>query len=437
MRAIAYNVMLVAGVSALVFNGNPLLRFDAYYILGDFLEIPNLGQRANEYLSYLINRYAFGVKTARSNVSAPGEAAWFVIFGIASFCYRMLVLVGILILVASQYFAAGVFLALWSSYSMVAQPLGKAIGHLASGAQLRAKRTRAWAVTLSFLLIAAGLIVLVPVPSWTRTEGIVWAPEQSVGRATTDGFIDKVLARPNERVRKGDALIVCSDPELPARMRVLEAQLQELQARYVAAVATDKVQAQIVREDVAHVSARLAHARARVKEMVVTSPGDGVFIMPEPQNAPGRFLQRGDQAGYVMDFSTVTVRVVVQQGDMDLVSRATQNVEIRPVERVSEVVKATIRNAQPAATDQLPSLALSLQGGGQIGIDPAKPRDPGRPNEARSLTSLFVYDINLAADARVWTLGNRVHVRFNHPAEPLATQWYRSVRRVFLAKFNV
>src|SRR5262249_43592084 len=155
----------------------------------------------------------------------------------------------------------------------------------------------------------------------------------------------------------------------------------------------------------------------------------------EPQNAPGRFVQRGDQLGYVIDFSTVTVRVVVPQGSADLVSRATENAEIRPVERIADVVKATIRSAQPAATDRLPSLALPLQAGGQISVDPIKQRDPANPGEVRAVASLFVYDVELAADARVWTLGNRVYVRFNHPAEPLARQWYRSLRGLLLAKF--
>jgi len=45
-RAIAFNVILIGGVSTLLFNGNPLLRFDAYFILSDLIEIPNLGSRA-------------------------------------------------------------------------------------------------------------------------------------------------------------------------------------------------------------------------------------------------------------------------------------------------------------------------------------------------------------------------------------------------------
>src|SRR6185503_5581836 len=122
-RALAYNVILVAGVSTIFFNANPLLRFDGYYILGDFLEIPNLGQRANEYLAYLLNRYAFGVRGVKSPVSAPGERGWLLAFGLASFCYRMFILVGIVVVVASKYLVIGVLLAAWASYAMFIQPL--------------------------------------------------------------------------------------------------------------------------------------------------------------------------------------------------------------------------------------------------------------------------------------------------------------------------
>jgi len=56
---IAYNVIFVASVSTVLFNGNPLLRFDAYYVLTDLIEIPNLAQRYRQYFSYLVRRYAW------------------------------------------------------------------------------------------------------------------------------------------------------------------------------------------------------------------------------------------------------------------------------------------------------------------------------------------------------------------------------------------
>ena len=49
VRTLAFNTMIVAGVSTLLFNGNPLLKFDAYYVLSDYLEIPNLASKANAY----------------------------------------------------------------------------------------------------------------------------------------------------------------------------------------------------------------------------------------------------------------------------------------------------------------------------------------------------------------------------------------------------
>ena len=68
VRAFAFNVMLIGGVSTLLFNGNPLLRFDGYFVLADAVEIPNLGQRSSKYFWYIIQRYLFGLKEAMMNL---------------------------------------------------------------------------------------------------------------------------------------------------------------------------------------------------------------------------------------------------------------------------------------------------------------------------------------------------------------------------------
>ena len=62
LRAALFNTMLIASVSTLIFNGNPLLRYDAYYMLADLIEMPNLGARSQRYWRYLLERYLFGVK---------------------------------------------------------------------------------------------------------------------------------------------------------------------------------------------------------------------------------------------------------------------------------------------------------------------------------------------------------------------------------------
>ena len=65
--------MVIASVSTLIFNGNPLLRYDAYYILADLIEIPNLGARSLRYWSYLLERYLLGVKERDPPHASPAR----------------------------------------------------------------------------------------------------------------------------------------------------------------------------------------------------------------------------------------------------------------------------------------------------------------------------------------------------------------------------
>lgn len=430
-RAIAYNVIIVAGVSTLLFNANPLLRYDGYYILGDYLEIPNLAQRANEYLGYLTNRYLFGVEGGNSPAAAPGERGWFVFYAIGSFIYRMFMMVSISLLVASQFFFIGIVLAIWAFATMLVIPLGKKLQYLVAGPQLESHRKRALLSTGLIVLLVGAIVLWLPAPSSTRAQGVIWAPEEAQVRSTVDGFMTRVLAKPGTLVRRGDVLIECEDPELDARTRVLQAQLAELEARYTASIVSRRVQADLIIEQKQHLVAALELANRRQAELQVRSPADGMFIMADVQNAPGKFTQRGEVLAWVMDSAATSVRVVVAQAEENLVSKLTRKVEIRPAGGIGNPILAQIKREVPAATDELPSMTLSLQGGGKIGLDPSKSGD------GKALEKLFVLDLDLVTGAPAAYIGGRIHVRFEHQPEPLADQWYRDVRRIFLKRFNV
>src|SRR4029077_2345669 len=103
LRALLFNVMVVAGVSTLVFNGNPLLRYDAYYILSDLLEVPNLAQRAARYWGHLVDTYAFRTERLPEFMATPGERIWLLLYAPASFFYRIVVILAIALFVASEY----------------------------------------------------------------------------------------------------------------------------------------------------------------------------------------------------------------------------------------------------------------------------------------------------------------------------------------------
>ena len=430
-RAIAYDVILVAGVSTLLFNANPLLRYDGYYILADYLEIPNLAQRSNEYVGYLVNRYLFGVDGGTSPVSASGERGWFVFYAIGSFIYRMFMMVSIAVLVASRFFIVGVILAVWALATMLVLPIAKKLNYLFASPRLASHRQRAIFATISFVSLFAVALFWLPATSSTRAEGVIWAPEQAQVRANVDGFVTAVLARPDQRVRQGEVVIQTEDPELEARSRILQAQLAELDARYNAMILTKRVQADVINEQKKHVAEALELAIRRQAELQVRSPANGTFIIQDAQNSPGRFVQRGEVLAYVIDSAATTVRVVVPQSEGGLVARRTRRVEIRPADRIAKPIEARIQREVPAATDELPSMTLSLQGGGKIGLDPRKSGD------AKAVEKLFVLDLELPQGEQANYFGGRIYVRFEHEPEPLAQQWYREIRRAFLKKFNV
>ena len=430
VRAIAYNVMLIAGVSTLIFNGNPLLRFDGYYIFADWLEIPNLGARSNRYLGYLIQRYLFGAREA-SSPAAPGERAWLAFYAVASFGYRMFVMVAIVVFVVTKFFFIGVIIGIWAGILMFVLPLTKSAAFLISSPRLREHRPRALAVTALVLGVVGGAFFFAPTPHGTVAEGVVWVPDKAKVFAGTNGFVAHVLVAPNEWVSEGTPLIEMEDPIHLARVRVLEAQLKEFEVRYAAENVRNRVEAAITGERIKQTKERLSNAREHVSNLVIRSSTTGVFLLPKPDDLIGRFVGKGELLGYVANFERPTVRVVVTQSDIDLVRRRTQRVDVRLAERFAEVIPATVTREVPAALDRLPSVALGTFGGGVIPIDPSE------EGYDIALQKVFQFELALPSTARVTQVGGRVFVRFDHGSETLAWQVYRSVRQMFLSKFNV
>jgi putative peptide zinc metalloprotease protein len=435
-QAFLHQVLIAAGVSTVIFNANPLLRFDGYYVLADWLEIPNLAQRANQYLGHLINRHLFRVRPVQQAAQfspplTPREAPWLLGYCIASFAYRMLVAVGIVLLVAPRFFFVGVVLALWSAWGTLGKPLLGQIKYLASSPVLQGRRVLACSVSVALTAGISAFVALVPMPSWTNAEGVIWMPEAARVRAPHACFGAGVLVVPGTQVRAGAPLLACSDPELDAQQSQAQAKSAELGSRLRHAQSLDRVQAQVVGAELRHAQQRLADLDKRRSQLSIAAPVSGTFVMLSPQDFAGRYIERGEQLAYVLEPRHFSLFTVVGQGEVDRVRQHTTQVSLRSVDRVGQPLAAQLQREVPAATTQLPSMALALQGGGKIGLDPGS---NGRP-EPQALNSLFHFELLLTGDAKPKAVGQRVYVRFVHEPEPLAQQWYRPVRQLFLKTF--
>ncbi len=429
VRAVAFNVVIVAGVSTIFFNGNPLLRFDAYYILADYLEIPNLGSRANRYLGYLAQRYLVRNEEARFTLSNRREAFWLVFYGIASFCYRIFISLRIALFVAGKFFFIGVLIALWALAGLVVMPVIRLFRTILTVPELYKRRGRITALALTAGGLLLVLVFGVRLPSTTIAGGIVWPGEHAQVRAGSDGTVQRLTARPNTKVSAGDPLIVCENPEIEQELLVLSARLREYQARHQKALATDRTEEKIIAEEVDRIKGELRRAEERRQALVVRSPAAGRFVLPNAEDYPGRFLRRGDPLGYVVDQEKTTVLAPVSQKQVGKIRHNVRSVAARPADRVFHRIPARLIREVPAASTRLPSLAFSLEGGGSFALDPRS------QEEQRSFQKLFYFEVALEEPLQN-RLGARVFLRFAHEAEPLASRWYRTLRRLFLRVFN-
>lgn len=431
VRAAAFNAALIGGVSTLLFNGNPLLRFDGYYVMSDLVEIPNLGNRSNRHIFYLIKRYLFGMRDETSPATARGERTWFFFYSISAFIYRLFIMVAIALFIASKFFFIGVLLAVWAIGMTLVWPVLKGIRWLIDAPELRRRRRRAVTVSALTVFGVAAATFAVPIPYGTAAQGVIWLPPESMVRAETDGFVQSVVAAPEAGVGSGDLLIRLEDPILAAENALLQAQRAEIATRLRHEIQADRTREAILREQMEHADAAVALNETRLAAHQIAATRNGTFVISEPEKLEGRHVRRGDLLGYVVVDGDAVLRVAVPQGEADLVRRRLEGVEIRFADQPATALASEIIQAVPKAQLDLPSAALTTAAGGPITAD------PGEPSGTRALEAVFLFDLSVPADTPDLRLGLRANVRFNHGSEPIGYRIARAVRQLFLRQFDV
>jgi putative peptide zinc metalloprotease protein len=431
LRAAMFNAALIGSVSTLLFNANPLLRFDGYYIFSDLISIPNLGTRSRFFFRYVLQRWLLRLDDAVTPETERTEMLWLFAYAISSTCYRITVITAIAFFVAQKFFFVGVALALWAVTQFIAVPILGAFYFLAFSPRLRQQRVRAWMrAGLAFAVLAAAMFLL-PAPRTTYAHGVVWVPERGEITVATDGFITGVPTADGTRVAAGDVLIVARNEQLVAERERLRARLSALEARYRSDFVTDRVALRLTRAEVDHIRRRLSEVRHKLDGLTIRAAVPGTFALVLPEDLIDRFVHRGERLGFVIPDAAPTVRVAVGQNAVGMVRDDLRSVEVLPVRPGSTSVEAEVVRAVPQASAELPSMALSTMGGGDVEVAP-----DGNGNY-RALERLFHLELRLPAADADYRVGQKVHVKFVHSMEPLGLQLWRWLRQLFLRKLNV
>ena len=432
VRAVAFNVMVIAGVSTLVVNGNPLLRYDGYFIFSDLIEMPNLAQRGQKYLTYLWDRYVFGVHDLEVPAESVTERRWLVAYTPLAWCYRVFVTVSIILFIGSEFFIFGTLIALWGGVTLILTPLWKAYRHVSHSPTLQ--RRRAQAIKLSLGMVAAVVVILflIPMPLRTRAEGVIWLPDQSILNAGSGGIFQRWLVEPGTRVSKGMPLYILEDIFLSTEVAVGQAKVEEAEAKLRAEQFVNPVKAAVAQRQLEQEQVGLARLEERSQKLIGYAEADGELVsLKSPQDMPGQYFKKGELIGYVLEKQDLIARIVVQQDDIGLIRNRWREAEVRLSESVADVQNVRLSRILPGGVEELPTAALGLSGGGAI------PTSPNDPNGLKTIERVFMVDLKLATKALPAAFGERVYVRFDHGYEPLAFQGLRRLRQLFLSRFSV
>ena len=441
VHAIAYNIMFIASVSTLLFNANPLLRFDGYYILSDILEIPNLNPRSKQYLYYLVRKYAWGVKNARCPAHTHGERVWFVFYGIASTLYRVVIVTGILLFITSQLPFIGMIFAGVAIFGWVFVPIGKLIKYLTTNSELMRTRGRAMGSVVGTLVLIVISVGIIPAPDRNKIEGVVEPVELAFVYPLADGFIQEVMLSDRYVDPDTDILIKAENPALEAELAKLIAQRDSYMAKMRQAETEDVATARSYARAIKARERKIADVRDQIALLELPPPIAGRWISPNIERFKGAYVKRGEKIGLVASDEVEILAVIKQEISAQVFDEIEIGAEVEIRVKGSPDLEWTGRIVEilPSGQKMLPSRALGYAIGGTMQTV-SDDRDG-----IRTVSPFFEIRISPDKDGKIaieggreikLLAGQRVMVRLSMSSKPLARQWWRLILQLVQRRFH-
>jgi len=297
------DVMFVSSVSTILFNANPLLRYDGYYILSDVLEIPNLRQKATTILGRLASKWCLGIKQPDDPFLPQRKLGWFAFYAVASSLYGWFVTLSIFLFVWNVFKpyrlqVIGQILAGAAIWGLVIRPMQGMIKFL----KVPGRRDEVKATNLTTTILVAGLVIaaiaLIPLPQrvWCAAE-LRPRGEETV-YVSEAGRLDKLLVEPDDEVVKGQTLAELSSLELELEIAELEGRRRDAESR-LASLQRERysdpsaaLEIGTITETLKSVGEQLARKRRDRQELTLVAPRAGVVLpapgVPERPDPSGR-----------------------------------------------------------------------------------------------------------------------------------------------------
>ena len=436
---LAFNAMLIASITTIVFNANPLLRYDGYYILSDFLEIPNLRQKSTEYSLGLIKRHIFRIKSPQP-LPPPLQRFWLFTYAIASSIYRAFVGLVILLIVAYELPVIGPLMAISGVATWFLVPVFMVVKYLATDGELQRKRGRAVAFCVA---VAAALLVVIGVLKFNvniDAEGVLSVPPASARLIYIEqpGFINQIGKSENgaelkdgDLVHKGQIIAVLENKPLLADQQSTEAQVRQLVLETSAATPISANERKEKELELIELRKQLKLLDEQVAKLTIRAPIDGQLIRPDLGQMIGEYIAPSQhEFCRVVDDRKQYVEAALPQEDYQLLDKQSNwlpgHTEYRMVSNIGHCGKVLSVELVPAQNEPI-SAALTPLGGGSSALDTTD----------RNMNKLSIPEFRARVvldDTGELVTGQRAYLRFHLQKRTLLWQWARRAWQIVETK---
>jgi len=297
-RQLVLNILLVASVSTILFNGNPLMRFDGYYILAEAVDMPNLRERSKEFIASHVHGFLLGAPV----VETPRRIAWLLgAYGVFSQLYLIAVVLGIwrfLSLVAQPnglQWAANFLVGAWAINSLVLPLVGFCSSLFKEAAAAHGQRRKR---AVHGLVVSAALVsvfIFIPLPHWVSRSCVLQPASGSVVRAAVEGFVAEIRIKEGDSVASGQTIARLRNNALETAHHAAQLAFARAESKLRGAVTSGSL-AEVGKTRSAVVSAhvQLGELQKQSGQLVLNAPINGVVATRDMAQLAGSFLKAGD-----------------------------------------------------------------------------------------------------------------------------------------------
>lgn len=396
-KDICFNVFFLSSVTTILFNANPLMRFDGYYMLTDLLDIPNLYTKGLKWFGDRLKWVLFGTSKTQDICPRP-EMPYVRVYGVLAFIWKILISFSLLIAASVMFYGLGILMAIVAGVLWLGMPVYRFFKNTFAVPvpDYQWKRVIISAVC-ALLFLVSGFTILHS-PATKSAPAMVQFENEQIIRALGDGFVKEILVEDGQFVHRGDVLAHLFNDELSTEVANLERLVKESEIKTrIHTRLAELTDAQVELKNRDSLVKKLSEKRQQVDNLTVVAPIDGFVFQRKLSNRAGEYLHHGDELMTVAQ--TSSRKIVVSIGQEDLESLQSDRLDsMRVVIPGQSVFRAKMNTVNARATDKPTIPAFCASFGGPLPVEPVSTANPGDETARyRFLSPRF--DVELTVDA--------------------------------------